>query len=76
MQALNTIDRRVRGWGDAFKDVDQRVEFTQLDEQIRIVIDKLTRWYFGSSRGIETTAMMRTLGVALIADTPLAAAES
>jgi RNA-directed DNA polymerase len=76
VQSLNKIDRRVRGWGDAFKDVDQRLEFFQMDEELRQQIDKLVKWHFNSSKGIPTVAMMRSLGVALLADTPLVAAES
>lgn len=70
VQSLASIDRRIRGWGDAFRDVDQRLEFTQLDEQVRAIVDGLVKWYFGGGRGVETPAMMRSLGVALLADTP------
>lgn len=70
VQTLASIDRRIRGWGDAFKDVDQRLEFTQLDEQVRKIVDRLVKSYFGGGRGVETPAMMRSLGVALLADTP------
>jgi hypothetical protein len=71
VQSLASIDCRIRGWGHAFKDADQRLEFAQLDEQIRAIIDRLLKWYFRGGRGVETSVMMRSLGVALLADTPL-----
>ncbi len=69
VQALNAVDRQVRGWGDAFRDVNQRLEFVHLDRKICRRVDEFVgRFFKGNS--IQTPEMMRALGVALLADTP------
>lgn len=70
VQTLDLIDRKVRGWGDSFRDVDQRVEFAQLDDQIAEKISRFTAWYFGQTKGCDTRTKMRAMGVALLVDTP------
>ena len=69
-QALVHIDRKVRGWGDSFRDINQWVEFTQLDEKIMERMQAFIGWYtsrVGQHNGKEK---MRGLGVALLGDTP------
>ena len=70
-QALVSIDRRVRGWGDSFREVDQRVEFKQLDENISSKIRGLLGWHSAQISGRDAQEKMRALGVALLYDTPL-----
>jgi len=69
-QVLSSIDRRIRGWGDAFKEVDQRLEFTQLDDDIRRRIGLFLSRFFGTPINVESASSMRALGIALLADTP------
>ena len=69
-QSLVSIDRRVRGWGDSFQDVDQRVEFKQLDEKIASKIRGFLGWYSRQISGRDAQEKMRALGVALLYDTP------
>ena len=69
-QTLEHLDRKVRGWGDSFRDVNQRVEFAQLDDKIMARIKAFIGWYssrVGQHNGKEK---MRGLGVALLGDTP------
>jgi RNA-directed DNA polymerase len=71
IQALATVDRRIRGWGDAFRDSDQRLEFAQLDQQLYELVGRFEKWYLAQTRTFTPQRRMRTLGVALLADTPL-----
>jgi hypothetical protein len=70
VQALSSIDRQIRGWGDAFKDVDQRLEFSQLDQEIQKVVGQFVGRFFKAAPDIMTPERMRALGIALLADTP------
>lgn len=69
-QGMVEIDRLVRGWGDSFRDVDQRLEFKQLDEKISERIRDVLGWYSGQIAGLEPTQRSRALGIALLYDTP------
>ena len=76
VQVLGSVDCRIRGWGDAFKDVDQRLEFAQMDNEIRKIVDRSLRRFFGAQIGIVTPDMMRAMGLALLADTPVTKCEA
>ena len=70
-QTLVRIDKKVRGWGDAYRFVSNRVAFSQLDA----VIDRACSTTTGDgsrrvSKGADPRTRRRTLGVALLADTP------
>ncbi|SDX55006.1 Retron-type reverse transcriptase [Albimonas donghaensis] len=69
-QALVAVDRKVRGWGDSFRIVDQRVQFSQVDEVISDEVERFIRWYVRQSAEAPSGERMRSLGVALLADTP------
>ncbi|PHQ85534.1 MAG: hypothetical protein COB65_02860 [Thalassobium sp.] len=69
-QGLVDIDRLVRGWGDSFRDVDQRLEFKQLDQKISGHVRDLLGWYSSQIKGMEADQRSRALGVALLYDTP------
>lgn len=69
-QALVHLDRKVRGWGDSFRDVNQRVEFTQLDDKIMARIQGFIGWYTSRAGQHDGKEKMRGLGVALLGDTP------
>jgi RNA-directed DNA polymerase len=68
-QVICHIDQHVRGWGDAFRDVNQRLEFVQLDAQIQRSVDALVDC-MTIVRRADGAARMRMLGIALLADTP------
>lgn len=70
IQSLSSIDRQIRGWGDAFKNVDQRLEFLQLDQQIQREVAQFVGSFFKAPPEIMTPEKMRALGIALLADTP------
>ena len=65
-QALVRLDRKVRGWGDSFRDVNQRVEFAQLDERIIARIQAFIGWYTSRVGEYQAKEKMRGLGVALL----------
>ena len=69
-QALVHLDRKIRGWGASFGDVNQRVEFAQLDDKIMERIRAFVGWYKSRSGKHDAKEKMRGLGVALLADTP------
>lgn len=71
IQTLNLVDRRVRGWGDAFKDIDQRLEFAQLDAEIRRLLEPFLRRYLHCPINLATAESMRRLGIAVLIDTPI-----
>lgn len=71
-QGLVEIDRLVRGWGDSFRDVDQRLEFKQLDEKIGSIVRDLIGWYSDHTREFDGIRRSRAIGVALLSDTPYA----
>ncbi len=70
VQALASIDHHIRGWGDAFKNVDQRLEFSQLDQEIQRAVGRFVGSFFKAAPGMMTPEKMRALGIALLADTP------
>lgn len=70
VQALSSIDRHIRGWGDAFKNVDQRLEFSQLDQEIQRAVGQFVGSFFKAAPEVMTPERMRALGIALLADTP------
>ena len=69
-QALVHLDRKIRGWGDSFRDVNQRVEFTQLDDKIMTRTKAFVGWYTSRVGQHDEKEKMRGLGVALLGDTP------
>lgn len=72
VQVLARVDRMIRGWGDAFSFVDNRLRFSQLDSKI----DHILREFKGTTNRIYNSAVVdddrrrRALGVALLKDTP------
>ncbi len=69
-QALVRLDRKVCGWGNSFRDVNQRVEFAQLDDKIIVRIQAFIGWYRSRVGECQPKEKMRGLGVALLGDTP------
>ena len=69
-QTLVRIDKKVRGWGDAYRFVSNRVAFSQIDAVIDRALDDYRRWFSRVSKGADPRTRRRTLGVAVLADTP------
>lgn len=69
-QGIVEIDRLVRGWGDSFRDVDQRLEFKQLDDKVSNQVRELLGWYADHINKLDPPQRSRALGVALLHDTP------
>jgi Reverse transcriptase (RNA-dependent DNA polymerase) len=71
-QALVRLDRKIRGWGDAFKPTTDRIIFAQLDEKIGKEIDQFQSWFRNRVTNQNHRVQRRSLGVALLLDTPRA----
>jgi hypothetical protein len=69
-QTLVRIDRMVRGWGDAYRFVTNRVAFAQLDAVIDRMLRDFRRWYFRYHSRVDPRVARRISGVALLGDTP------
>ena len=72
VQVLARVDRKIRGWGDAFSFTNDRLTFHQLDSKISQL---LTEFFEGHvSRFMKSTVLddriRRALGIALLKDTP------
>lgn len=73
VQVLARVDRKIRGWGDAFSFANDRLPFHQLDDKI----SQLLKEFFERHRSnfIKSTDFddkkRRALGVALLKDTPM-----
>ena len=76
VQVLVRVDRMIRGWGDAFSFVDNRLPFHQMDREI----NRILREFKGRTNRCINSAVVddrrrRALGVALLKDTPRLATE-
>lgn len=69
-QILCRIDKKIRGWGDAFSFSDNRLPFEQMDKEIdRLLLDFKGRVNQAIKRASQD-GKRRALGVALLKDTP------
>ncbi len=69
VQTISRLDRKIRGWGDAFQDTSQRVVFRQMDERLTALFDREAASFLSSLRGVPADQRRRMWGVALLADT-------
>ena len=69
-QTLAQIDRKLRGWGDVYRFVTNRVPFSQLDAEIDAQLTQFHGWFQRHYGRESSRARRRLLGVALLADTP------
>jgi hypothetical protein len=69
-QTLVRIDKKVRGWGDAYRFASNRLAFSQIDAVIDRMLDEYSRWFSRASSGADPRTRRRALGIALLADTP------
>jgi hypothetical protein len=70
-QTLVQVDRKVRGWGDAFAFADNRLPFREVDTSINT---RLAEFVARAHRAIgtdNTDRKRRAMGIALLTDTPV-----
>jgi RNA-directed DNA polymerase len=70
VQTLDRIDRKLRGWGDAYRFVSNRVVFSQMDSLIDRMLDDYRRWFSSVISGADPRGRRRASGIALLSDTP------
>ena len=70
LQSLAQIDRKLRGWGDAYQFVTNRVAFTQIDTAVDRLLGSYASWFHLAISQASPREKRRALGVALLADTP------
>mgnify|MGYP001000199134 CR=1 FL=1 len=70
LQTLALLDRKIRGWGDAYQFVTNRVTFAQMDAAIDEMLTDFRCWFARQLGETEPRVQRRMLGVALLADTP------
>jgi hypothetical protein len=70
VQSLALLDRKIRGWGDAFQKATLRLTFSQLDSRIDLLIEDYLRWFGRVRAGKSYQHHRRMLGIALLGDTP------
>ena len=70
VQTLALLDRKIRGWGDAFKPTTDRLIFSQLDDKLGAEIEKFQSWFGTQVRNLDARQRRRAM-VALLFDTPI-----
>ncbi len=70
IQTLARVDRKIRGWGDAFSFCDVRLPFHQLDSEISKILDAFDAKAQRVFQGLDADKKRRTKGLALLKDTP------
>lgn len=69
LQTLNLIDRKIRGWGDVYRFVSNRLPFAQMDQRIQKMLDDFDRWYRQVACSSDARGRRRMMGIALLSDT-------
>ena len=70
LQTLSLLDRKIRGWGDAYQFVTNRVTFAQTDVAIDHLLTDFRLWFTRQIGAVDARTQRRMWGVALLADTP------
>jgi RNA-directed DNA polymerase len=70
LQTLSAIDQKIRGWGDAYRFVSNRVCFSQMDRAIDHRLETFHQWFFRECSRADQKSKRRIVGIALLADTP------
>jgi hypothetical protein len=71
IQTLQSIDRKLRGWGDAYQFVTNRVTFSQMDRAVDELLYDFQCWFERLTRDADLRPRRRMMGIALLADTPV-----
>jgi RNA-directed DNA polymerase len=69
VQSLGLLDRKIRGWGDAFSATTMRFTLAQLDKQIDVLIKGYLNWFGRVRGGRSANHQRRLMGIALLIDT-------
>ncbi|RPI85344.1 MAG: hypothetical protein EHM42_06780 [Planctomycetaceae bacterium] len=69
-QVLAQVDRKIRGWGDAYRFVSNRASLAQLDRNIDERLARFRRWHSKQTRAAGPAVRRRIDGVSLLGDTP------
>ncbi|MDE0333849.1 MAG: reverse transcriptase domain-containing protein [Defluviicoccus sp.] len=69
-QIICSVDRKIRGWGDAFSFSNDRLPFDQMDERIDCLLLEFKGRANSVIRKACSDGKRRALGVALLKDTP------
>lgn len=70
IQTLSLIDRKIRGWGDAYQFVSNRVTFSQMDSMVDQMLADFRLWFARQTKDADLRVRRRMSGLALLADTP------
>ncbi|HMV50023.1 MAG TPA: reverse transcriptase domain-containing protein, partial [Blastocatellia bacterium] len=70
LQTLNQLDRKLRGWGDVYQFVSNRVSFSQMDEAVDRMLEEFRLWFARQTKDGGSRVRRRMTGIALLADTP------
>lgn len=76
LQSLALIDKKVRGWGDAFASTNDRLVFSRLDKEIDRIVVGYRQWFQRTVKDWGPEESRRAYGVALLKDTVNAASTS
>jgi hypothetical protein len=64
------VDRKIRGWRDAFDFTNNRLPMIRLDEKLDDLINTFAGENLRRMKALDKDQKRRILGVALLADTP------
>lgn len=70
LQTLARVDRQVRGWGDAYRFVTNRVTFAQLDAKLDRLLADFQAWFARRLRAAPAASRRRMTGLARLGDVP------
>lgn len=68
IQALDVIDRVIRGWGDAFSYSNASSTISDLDECIDKKLKSFRSWYMRKTHAADWKQKRRTMGICLLQD--------
>jgi len=70
IQSLTKIDNMLRGWGDAYRICNRRLEMSRFDQRVGELLRNYRHWFSEQIRDATSEQIMRMQGVALLRDTP------
>lgn len=70
IQTVTALDRKVRGWGDAYQFTTNTSAFEEIDEKLDLRIGEFRKWFANRSRGYSSQDLRRAYGFAVLTDTP------
>lgn len=70
IQTIAALDRKVRGWGDAYQFSTNTSVFEEIDEKLDLRIGEFRKWFANRSNGYSPQDVRRAYGFAVLTDTP------